>query len=146
MKKIVVFVMAVCMAAIAYAGNGVIELKTPAVNEPDVHAATTAVKAKNSEKTKKYKVTFVELGSVNCIPCKMMQPIMKDIEKKYGKSVLVVFYDVWTREGEPMGRKYGIRGIPTQVFLDGDGKEIFRHTGFYPEEEIVKFLNSRGIK
>jgi thioredoxin 1 len=146
MKKIAVFFMASCMAVVAYAGSGITEVKTPAVNEPDAHAATLTVKAKKAEKTKKHKVTFVELGSVNCIPCKMMQPVMKDIEKKYGKSVRVIFYDVWTQEGEPMGRKYGIRGIPTQVFLDGDGQEIFRHMGFYPEEEIVKFLNSRGIK
>ena len=42
-------------------------------------------------------VTFVELGSVNCIPCKMMQPVMADIEKEYGDSVKVIFYDVWYR-------------------------------------------------
>ena len=48
-----------------------------------------------------YKVTFIELGSVNCIPCKMMQPIMKEIEAEYRGQVRVVFYDVWTKEGEP---------------------------------------------
>ena len=41
------------------------------------------------------KVTFVELGSVNCIPCKQMQPIMKSVEEKYGDQVKVIFYDVW---------------------------------------------------
>ncbi len=40
------------------------------------------------------KVTFIELGSVNCIPCEAMQPIMKRIEKKYGEQVKVIFYDV----------------------------------------------------
>ena len=45
-------------------------------------------------------VTFVELGSVNCIPCRMMQPVMKAIEEKYGPQIKVVFYDVWTREHE----------------------------------------------
>jgi thioredoxin 1 len=39
-------------------------------------------------------VTFVELGSVKCIPCRQMQPVMKAIEAKYGKQVNVVFYDV----------------------------------------------------
>ena len=28
-------------------------------------------------------VTFIELGSVKCIPCKMMQPIMDEIEQEY---------------------------------------------------------------
>jgi thiol-disulfide isomerase/thioredoxin len=41
----------------------------------------------------KPKVTFVELGSVNCIPCKQMQPVMKAIEKKYGEQVKVIFYN-----------------------------------------------------
>lgn len=47
----------------------------------------------------KYKVTFIELGSVRCIPCQKMQPVMKSIETKYGNEVKVVFYDVWTPEG-----------------------------------------------
>jgi thioredoxin 1 len=91
------------------------------------------------------KVTFVELGSVKCIPCKMMQPIMKDIEKEYGNEVGVVFYDVWTAEGEPYAKKYSIRAIPTQVFLDAEGKEFFRHEGYYPKDEIVKVLKTEGI-
>jgi thioredoxin 1 len=39
----------------------------------------------------KAKVTFIELGSVNCIPCKAMQPVMRDLEKKFGNQILVVF-------------------------------------------------------
>jgi len=92
------------------------------------------------------KVTFVELGSVNCIPCKAMQPVMADIEEEYGDQVSVVFYDVWTKEGSPFGDKYKIRAIPTQVFLDKDGKEFFRHQGFFPKEEIIKILKKHGVK
>jgi thioredoxin 1 len=91
------------------------------------------------------KVTFVEFGSVKCIPCKMMQPILKDIETEYGSQVGVVFYDVWTDEGRPQGQQYGIRSIPTQVFLDKDGKEFFRHEGYFPKEEIVKVLKTQGV-
>ena len=93
-----------------------------------------------------YLVTFVELGSVRCIPCKMMQPIMKDIEKDYAGQVKVVFYDVWTPEGEPFGQTYKIRVIPTQVFLDKEGKEYFRHEGFFPKEDLVKILRQKGVK
>lgn len=88
----------------------------------------------------KPKVTFIELGSVNCVPCRMMQPIMEAVEKKYGSTVNVVFYDVWTEEGKPFGKTYRIRAIPTQVFLDVDGKEFFRHEGFFAEEDIGKVL------
>ena len=93
-----------------------------------------------------YKVTFIELGSVRCIPCKQMQPIMKSIEEKYGNQVKVVFYDIWTEAGAPYARKFGIESIPTQVFLDRDGKEYFRHEGFFPEEELIKVLNQKGVK
>jgi thioredoxin 1 len=91
-------------------------------------------------------VTFIELGSVNCIPCKAMQPVMTDIETSYGGRVKVDFYDVWTKEGEPYGRQYGIRVIPTQVFLDKDGKEFYRHEGFFPASDIKKLLAEQGLK
>lgn len=91
-------------------------------------------------------VTFIELGSVNCIPCKAMQPVMEEVRRKYGDQVSVLFHDVWTSEGEPYGRSYGIRVIPTQVFLDKDGKEYFRHEGFFPEEELLKVLEKGGVK
>ena len=94
----------------------------------------------------KKKVTFVELGSVKCIPCKMMQPIMKDIEKDYAGQVKVVFHDVWTPEGEPFATSFKIRVIPTQVFLDKEGKEYFRHEGFFPKDELVNILKQKGVK
>jgi len=91
-------------------------------------------------------ITFVELGSVNCIPCRQMQPVMKAIEKKYGAQVKVVFHDVWKPEQRKYAEQYGIRLIPTQVFLDAAGKEFFRHEGFYPEAEIDKLLQKQGLK
>jgi thioredoxin 1 len=105
-----------------------------------------AVVQKETQKKSDIKVTFVELGSVNCIPCKMMQPVMAEIEKEFGDQVKVVFYDVWTREGRPYGEKYKIQAIPTQVFLDKNGREYFRHMGYFSKEEIVKVLQKQGVK
>ncbi len=105
-----------------------------------------SVPATQTEPRDAHLVTFVELGSVRCIPCKMMQPIMAEIEKEYGPQVKVVFHDVWTPEGQPYAAKYRIQAIPTQVFLDREGKEFFRHMGFYPKEEIVKVLQTQGVK
>jgi len=101
---------------------------------------TSGVSGKDSVK---FKIEFVELGSVNCIPCKKMQPVMKSIEEKYKGLVKVTFHDVW--KDEAPAKKYGIDLIPTQVFLDDKGKEIMRHEGFYPEDEIDKFLQSQGV-
>ena len=98
------------------------------------------------KKATKYKVTFIELGSVRCIPCQQMQIVMKSIEKKYGNQVKVVFHDVWTPEGKPFGKKYVVEAIPTQVFLDENGKEFSRHVGFFPAAELIKVLQTKGVK
>lgn len=102
--------------------------------------------SENAAAAENYLVTFVELGSVRCIPCKMMQPIMKDIEKDYTGQVKVVFHDVWTPEGEPFAASFKVRVIPTQVFLDKEGKEYFRHEGFFPKDELIKVLQQKGVK
>ena len=102
-------------------------------------------KSKKESKSKT-KITFVELGSVRCVPCIQMQPIMKSVEEKYGEQVKVIFYDVWTDEGHEYAEIYKIQLIPTQVFLDENEKEIFRHVGFFPEAEVDKFLQEQGLK
>jgi thioredoxin 1 len=91
----------------------------------------------------KHKVTFIELGADRCIPCKAMQPIMKKVAQEYAGKIQVVFYDVW-KDPAP-ARKYGIQLIPTQVFVDQNGKEIFRHVGLFPKEEILNMLKEKGV-
>ncbi len=92
------------------------------------------------------KVTFIELGSVRCIPCQQMQKVIKSIDEKYGDQVETIFYDVWTEAGKPYAKTYNIKLIPTQIFLDKNGKEYFRHEGFFPEEELIKVLKKQGVK
>jgi thioredoxin 1 len=75
-----------------------------------------------------------------------MQPVMKAIEEKYGNQVKIVFHDVWIPEEKHFAQKYGIKLIPTQVFLDENGNEFHRHEGFYPEAEIDKILQGKGLK
>jgi len=107
---------------------------------------TSSTSTEATKKEANYKVTFIELGSTRCIPCQKMQPIMKSIEEKYGTQVKVEFHDVWTPQGQPFGDKYGISAIPTQIFLDANGKEFFRHEGYFPEEELVKVLQGKGVQ
>ena len=103
----------------------------------------SGVTAGNDNTYGSYKIEFVELGSVNCIPCRKMQPVMKSIEEKYKGLVKVTFYDVW--KDDAPAKKFGIQLIPTQVFLDSKGNEIMRHEGFFPEDEIDKFLLSQNV-
>lgn len=102
------------------------------------------VKIKKENKLdSKYKVTFIELGSVRCIPCIKMQKVIKKVEENYPDDVKTIFYDVWTKEGKPYGDTFKIDLIPTQVFLDSKGQEYFRHEGFFPYEELELILKQK---
>ena len=99
-----------------------------------------------SPKETKPKVTFIELGSVKCKPCIRMQGVIKQIEAKYKQDkVKTVFYDVWTKELEHYADDYHIESIPTQVFLDADGKEYFRHEGFFEFDALDKIIQ-KGLE
>ena len=91
----------------------------------------------------KHKVTFIELGADKCIPCKAMKPVMLEIAQEYKGTIQVVFYDVW--KTPKYAKDYGVKTIPTQVFIDKNGDEIFRHVGFYAKENIIKMLKEKGF-
>ena len=88
-------------------------------------------------------VTMIDLGADKCIPCKMMAPIMAKVEKSYEGRAAIVFIDVW-KHNEQAGR-FGIRAIPTQIFFNESGMEVYRHVGFMGEKAIVDQLKKMGI-
>jgi thioredoxin 1 len=92
---------------------------------------------------KEGKVVMLELGSVGCIPCEQMKPVMQKLRDTYKGKLEVIFIDV--REDHQTGRRFGVRMIPTQVFLDKAGKEFHRHIGYYAYEEIAPVLRKAGI-
>jgi thioredoxin 1 len=86
---------------------------------------------------------LVDLGAGKCIPCKMMAPILEDLKKTHADKFKVEFIDVW--QTPEAGRQYGIRVIPTQIFFAPDGKELFRHEGFYGREDILAKWKQLGF-
>ena len=90
------------------------------------------------------KPTMVEFGATGCGPCDMMQPILENLKKKYKDRVNVVFVHVG--EEYILGARYGITLIPVQAFFDKTGREVFRHTGFYPRAEVEKKLAEMGVQ
>ena len=106
--------------------------------------ATVAQAAETKEIPAKGMVTMVDLGAKKCVPCKMMAPILEKVEKDYQGRAVIHFYDVW--ENREPAERYGIRGIPTQIFFDKDGKEVYRHVGFMSEADIVSQLTKMGVK
>lgn len=105
---------------------------------------SAAQAAESKEIPAKGMVTMVDLGAKKCVPCKMMMPVMEKIEKTYQGKAVIHFFDVW-EDREPATR-FGIQGIPTQIFFDKDAKEVYRHVGFMSEEAIVSQLAKMGVK
>lgn len=92
----------------------------------------------------KGKVTMIDLGATECIPCKMMAPIIEKMEKQYAGKAAIVFIDVWKHKEQ--ARRFGIRAIPTQIFFNENGIEVLRHVGFMSEKAIVNQLSRMGIQ
>ena len=90
------------------------------------------------------KPSLVDFGSKGCVPCDMLAPILEMLKKKYDGQANVLFVSV--REEQILAARYGIEAIPVQVFFDKDGKEVFRHVGFSPQEDIEKQMAKIGVK
>jgi len=87
-----------------------------------------------------YEITFLEFGAKGCSACKRMEGVMDQIRTKYPNHVNVIFKNILLPENQRLMKYYGIAAIPTQVLLNKAGKEFFRHTGYYPAEELIRNL------
>ena len=86
---------------------------------------------------------LLDLGATKCIPCKMMAPILDELKEEYAGRMDVEFIDVW-QDRDAAGR-YGIESIPTQIFFDASGKELYRHQGFIAKDDILKKWQELGV-
>ncbi len=78
---------------------------------------------------------LLDLGADKCVPCKMMVPVLDELVKGLDGKLDVVFLDVWKNPQE--AKQYKIKLIPTQIFFDPDGKELYRHEGFFSRDDIL---------
>lgn len=85
---------------------------------------------------------MVDLGADKCIPCKKMAPILVELKAEYAGRATIEFIDVWKNPGA--GENHRVRLIPTQIFYDRTGHEVWRHEGFLAREEIVAKLTELG--
>ena len=86
---------------------------------------------------------LLDLGATKCIPCKKMAPILDGLKKVYAGQLEVEFIDVW--QNPDGAKKYDIKLIPTQIFFDSTGKELFRHEGFFGKEDILAKWKELGV-
>jgi len=132
------------VAAVVVAAGLVFALKQnenkPSETSPDANAEAvpTATEASPTALPR-----LVDLGADKCIPCKQMAPILEELKTAYAGQLEVEFIDVW--KNPDAGGQYGIRMIPTQIFFDASGKELFRHEGFYGKEDMLAKWKELGV-
>lgn len=134
----VVIVAAFMVAAAAVMGRGDDGQVTSAGGERTTRPVAGQVPDANEKLPR-----IVDVGARKCIPCKMMAPILEELKKEYAGRLEVLFVDVW--ENPKAGEPYRIRMIPTQVFFDAAGKELFRHEGFFSKEDILGKWKQLGV-
>lgn len=92
----------------------------------------------------KGKITLIDLGAGSCIPCKMMVPVLEKVKKRFAGKAEVIVIDI--RYNRDQAQRFQLRAIPTQIFFDKGGKEVYRHLGFLDENAIVEQFTKMGVK
>jgi len=134
-KAIKIAIVAVLIAAVAVA---------IAVKQKKAGVEAVPAQFKPEQLTGKGMPALIDLGSDGCIPCKMMAPIIEELKTEYAEQLTVHFLDV--RKLPALSKLYGIKLIPTQIFYDTSGKELFRHEGFYAKEDILAKFKEFGVE
>lgn len=86
---------------------------------------------------------LIDFGSGECVTCKMMDVVLDELAQEYSGKLAIQFVDA--REQQVLAEKHSIRMIPTQIFFDAQGKELFRHEGFISKEDILKKWAELGV-
>ncbi len=86
---------------------------------------------------------LVNFGANNCLPCRQLRPILKEVSKEYGEKASILVIDVY--KYQELARQHKIMALPTLVFFDSKGKEVFRHMGIMDKENIVAKLKEVGM-
>ena len=87
---------------------------------------------------------LLDLGADKCVPCKMMAPILDELKVDYANVFAVEFIDVW--KDPTAAQPFKLNVIPTQIFFDSDGTELFRHEGYYGREDILAKWRELGVE
>jgi thioredoxin 1 len=139
MKNILIVVLLIVAVGVVFAVKQRQAKPVAAEVEPGPAAAPAGPIVENPTELPR----LVDLGADKCIPCKAMAPILEELKKTYAGQLQVDFIDVWKNPGA--GDQYGLRVIPTQIFFSADGKELFRHEGFFSREDILSKWAECGV-
>lgn len=137
-KILVVVALAIAVTGVVMLKQGKAPAHAPSQTPPGAPSEAKAAPGTTAKLPK-----LIDLGADQCIPCKMMAPILAELKKAYAGKMTVEFIDVW--KNPEAAKPYGIEMIPTQIFYDANGKELFRHTGFFSKEDILGKWRELGV-
>ena len=152
LQTLIIIVLVVIVAVVLYAKHGQkadgalprpindLTNSTAYLGEQIDHLSTTGEK---NERFEKALPLLLDLGATKCIPCKMMAPILDELREEYRGQFDVIFIDIW--ENKEAIDRYKVHVIPTQIFFNAEGKELFRHQGFFSKENILAKWEEYGI-
>ncbi len=136
------------------AGCGDAAPETPASDSPvaQINASaarvteiTTTASATIEEPAAFKMPRIIDFGSKQCKACKAMEPVLESLAANHADKFKTEFVDVWVPENQTFAKSYEISSIPTQVFLNAEGKEVYRNTGFISEEDVVAKFTELGL-
>jgi thioredoxin 1 len=139
--RIIIILAVIAVAAVAFVAKERGRSDTVSAAAPATVAAATRSEGAAPAAAKLPKL--LDLGADRCVPCKMMAPILAEFQRDYADQFVTEFIDVW--KNPDAGKQYGIRAIPTQIFYDAEGNELFRHEGFYGREDMLNKWKDLGV-
>lgn len=80
---------------------------------------------------------LVDFYATWCGPCKMMHPVLEELDKEIDIKIVKVNVDNFNE----LSRKYGIMSIPTLLYFN-TGELVFKKVGYTPKEELLKMLEN----
>lgn len=136
-------VMKIGVVVVLVAAVGIVLAMKSRENEPAGSREDATGPASTATESSRPLPRLVDLGADRCKPCMMMAPILEELKNEYAGRLQVEFYDV--RQDPSIGRQYGVQIIPTQIFYDADGNELWRHEGFLSKEDILAKWAELGV-
>ena len=120
--------------------------KAPAGEAVETPAQGTGAAMPDDSRAQAHPVALprlVEFGGSKCVACKQMEPILESLKEEYAGRLEVAVVDVLA--SRDLARMYGIQLIPTQVFYDAEGRELYRHQGAISKNEILATWKRLGV-
>ena len=86
------------------------------------------------------KPALIDFSASWCGPCKMLAPVLDELAQEYDGKVYI--YKVDTEVEEELSQAFGIRSIPTMLFVPMNGQPMMTQ-GALPKTEIEKIIKQR---